>query len=334
MLKFKFWALAVAGAFVVPTANAGTIIESFTNNPAVDGWQVFGDTNLFSWNTTNQNLAVTWDSSQPNSYFYHPLGTILGRDDDFQFSFDLEFNDILAGVNTNKPDAIEVAVGFLNFGDASGAFVRGSPAYPSASPDPINLAEFDYFSAFTDPLFGYVPASIAPTFISSDFAFDGIFGDDFTMTNGVWYHVQMNYTSSNLTLMTLVTQTAQTNILFAANDTISGTNDYRVDTFSISSYSDIGDSYDSLLAHGWVANLSITIPPPPLLNIAGGFTNHIWQVQFSNRSNWVYTLERSSDLKSWAPASAVIPGNGGILYLQDTNAPLGNAFYRVNAQKP
>src|SRR5882757_10885173 len=95
-------------------ARAGTITENFATNPAADGWQLFGNTNLFHWDATNQNLAVTWDSSQSNSYFHHPLGTILGKDDDFQASFDLQLNDIAAGVNTNKPDTIEVAIGFMN----------------------------------------------------------------------------------------------------------------------------------------------------------------------------------------------------------------------------
>ena len=93
--------------------------EDFFTDPAQDGWRVFGDTNLFVWNPTNKNLEVTWDSSQPNSYYFHSLGTILGQDDDFQFSFDLNLSDIAAGVNPAKPDAMEVAVGFLNFAGAT-----------------------------------------------------------------------------------------------------------------------------------------------------------------------------------------------------------------------
>ena len=67
---------AIASLFVLSMAcvNANTIVERFTTDPALDGWQVFGDTNLFQWDSANQNLAVTWDSSQTNSYFYHLLG--------------------------------------------------------------------------------------------------------------------------------------------------------------------------------------------------------------------------------------------------------------------
>ena len=72
-----------------PPRAAATITENFSANPLQNGWQIFGDTNLFQWDSTNQNLAVTWDSSQTNSYFYHPLGTILTRNDDFSLAFDL-----------------------------------------------------------------------------------------------------------------------------------------------------------------------------------------------------------------------------------------------------
>ena len=79
----KIRSLAIAGLFVLSIApvNASTIVEKFTTDPALDGWQIFGDTNLFHWDSTNQNLDVTWDSSQTNSYFYHPLGMTLTTND-------------------------------------------------------------------------------------------------------------------------------------------------------------------------------------------------------------------------------------------------------------
>jgi len=91
--------LAFPGLFVLFAAHAATITENFANNPLQNGWQVFGNTNLFQWNSANQNLAVTWDSTQTNSYFYHPLGTILARDDDFNVAFDLRLNDFVAGID-------------------------------------------------------------------------------------------------------------------------------------------------------------------------------------------------------------------------------------------
>lgn len=338
MLKIRYSSPALfAGAFIAFNAFntfAGTITEDFSSNPVARGWKLFGDTNAFTWDSEHQNLAVTWDSSKPNSYFYQPLGTILARDDDFSVSFDLLFHDIAAGVNTNKPDAIEVAVGFFNFAGATSGIVRGSPAFPPAYPDPENLVEFDYFPFFVDPIYGPFDPSVSPTILSTNYNFDGAFGYYLTFTNGVAYHVQMTYTSADSTLNTIVTLPGQTNVLVSAPVTVSGTNDFRLDTISISSYTDTGDPYDSLLAHGTVDNITVITPPPPVQNLAGGFSGGMWQVQFNNRTNWTYTLMRTTDFQSWQPASAAVAGNGGSLTLTDTNLPPAQAFYRINAQRP
>src|SRR5260370_31121341 len=90
--------------------SATVIAEDFTLDPSQTGWRIFGDTNLFHWNATNQNLEVTWDSSQPNSYFYHPLGTIVSRDDDFSLGFDLRLDDIGPGPDTNKASTFPIAI--------------------------------------------------------------------------------------------------------------------------------------------------------------------------------------------------------------------------------
>src|SRR5690348_16385043 len=87
-----FWGLIAASA-----CGAATFQEDFSSNPLQNGWKIFGDTNLFQWDATNQDLAVTWDSSRTNSFFYHALGTILARDDNFHLDFDLMFQDYTNG---------------------------------------------------------------------------------------------------------------------------------------------------------------------------------------------------------------------------------------------
>ena len=77
------------GLVAASMCGAATWQEDFSSDPLQNGWQIFGDTNLFHWDSTNQNLAVTWDSSQTNSYFYRALGTILARDDSFQLSLEI-----------------------------------------------------------------------------------------------------------------------------------------------------------------------------------------------------------------------------------------------------
>ena len=68
-MKKLFVTLAIAGLSVLPAAHATLVREKFTTNPALDGWQVFGATNLFHWDSTNQNLAVTWNSRRRTAIF-------------------------------------------------------------------------------------------------------------------------------------------------------------------------------------------------------------------------------------------------------------------------
>jgi hypothetical protein len=69
-------------------------------------------------------------------------------------------------------------------------------------------------------------------------------------------------------------------------------------------------------------------------NLIGAFSNGLWQVRFLSRSNWLYTLERTSDFVSWTDQSPATSGNGMILILSDTNPPATRAFYRVRANRP
>jgi len=61
----------------------------------------------------HHNLAVTWDSSKSNSYFYHPLGTTLAINDDFS----------MESISSSRMPWlrlwITLAVGFLNFAGAT-----------------------------------------------------------------------------------------------------------------------------------------------------------------------------------------------------------------------
>ncbi|MGA3163977.1 MAG: hypothetical protein ABSD77_07275 [Verrucomicrobiota bacterium] len=315
--------LPLAGLFVLLTTHVGaaTITENFSTNPLQDGWRIFGDTNLFQWDSTNHNLAVTWDSSQSNSYFYHPLGTILTRDDDFTIAFDLQLNDV-----ETTGYGFEIAVGFLNFGQAAQThFSRGTG---TNSP---NLAEFDYFPAPDD-------GTISPTMISSNVQFASAFDFPLNLTNGVFYHIEMTYTASNQTLSTAIIYNNCRP--FGPIDDVNlnaygtGFSDFRLDTVAISSYNGAGDPYDSTFATGVITNLIVTVPPPPIQNLTASFSNAIWQTQFLSRSNWIYALERTADFQSWTNILPVTTGNATNLFLQDANPPAGKAFYRISAQRP
>lgn len=328
MLKLRLLTFALAGASLL-TARGDTIIpENFSTDPLRNGWSVFGDASLFQWDSTNQDLRVTWDSSQPNSYFYHPLGTILARDDDFSMAFDLQLTDIGPGPNAGYTNTFEIALGFLNLAQASQTnFLRGPGVN---SPD---LAEFAYF---WDSGYG---ATAYPTFVDTNSSFNWNGAGDyaiFALTNGVTYHLVMAYTASNQTATATITNSEQTSGILITQPLNASFGDFRLDTFSVSSYSDAGQTSfpGSVLAHGVVDNIVVVVPPPPVQNLTGSFTNGVWQARFDGRPNWIYTLQRTTDFKSWADVSPAASGGTGSLVLPDLAPPRGNAFYRVQASRP
>jgi hypothetical protein len=317
------WGLVAASA-----GGAATFTEDFSTDPLQNGWQFFGDTNLFQWDSTNQNLNVTWDSSQTNSYFHHPLGTILAKSDDFGLSFDLQLSYIAIGVNTLKTNTFEVVVGFINLATATSTNLeRGTGV--SSTHGARSTCEFDYFP---DSGKG---ATISPTLISSNNQFATTFAHPFTLDPGALFHVTMNYTAANKTLHTTMTRNGAPFAGGAISDVILSPSfkDFRLDQVAVCSYSDAGAD-GSLFAQGTVDNFIVTVPPPPVQNLAGSFAGGVWQAQFLSQSNWLYTLQRSGDFQSWTAVSSATPGNATNLFLLDAGPPADRAFYRVKAERP
>ena len=332
MLKCRSWALATASllaSFVVGSSSAAVWEDDFSSNPASREWRVFGDASLFRWNATNKNFEVTWDSTRTNSYFFHPLGTILAKDDDFSLAFDLRLVDIVGGVVPGRTGPFEIAIGFLHLADATNAnFRRGTGG------DSPNLVEFDYFPAGSYPDWGMtVDPTVSPTIISSNVQFATGFTTPLEMTNRDSFRVTLSYAASNQTLVTTLLRNGQpfapvSNTVLTASFT-----DFRVDAVSINSYSDAGDSFDSVLAHGVVDNLVVTVPDRPKL--AGGFAEGFWRTRRTSRTNWTYLLERATGLTNWTAVSARLAGTGAAMSLTETNRPAGAAaFYRVRADRP
>ena len=307
-------------------AGAAVFQEDFAGNPAGDGWQCLGNTNLFQWNSTNQNLSVTWDSSQTNSYFYHSLGTVLAREDNFHLSFDLAFQDYASGTTPGKPYDFEAAIGFLNLASATQTnFCRGAGINPALGP--VNLVEFDFFPAFSI----YRP-TISQVVISTNNAWLYNNGNLLNLTPGQWFHVDLDYNGATRTLVTTVTNNG---VQYGVTQTVAvpANFDFRLTAISVSSYSD-QNATGSILAHGAVDNLVITVPPPPVQNFTGSFANAAWSGQFTGRSNWLYALERSTDFQSWASLASVTSASATNYFLSDSNPPANQAFYRINAQRP
>lgn len=334
----KIRSLALAGVFVLSAAaQAITITEDFSTDPLQNGWQVFGDTNLFHWNSTNQDLEVTWDSSQTNSYFYTPLGTMVTKYDDFSFSFDLTLSQVGTGDSTGP---LSLALGLLNLTNATDpGFERGA----GVSPD---IAEFDYYPAGFFPPSYNSPATASPGFVddtSSAFAPNTLSPYQVELPTNVLMHINLTYTGTNQTAVLVITtngvpvaQLPGLVISDSGNGGFGDTNDFHVNMFSVSSYSEAGQYppyVASIYAKGTVGNLVVSVPPP-VQDLAASFSNGNWQAQFFARTNWLYTLERTTNFQSWTDVSPKTPGVEGPLTLPDTSRLLYNAFYRVRAERP
>jgi len=332
--KSKF--ATVVALFLTAAVHAATILEDFSSDPLQRGWNIFGDTNLFHWNATNQNLEVTWDSSRTNSYFQFPLGTILSKSDDFSLAFDLRVRDIAIGTSSNKPYTFEIAIGFLNSINSTNTnYFRGTGI--NATYGVRNAVEFDYF-----PATATVSETFAPTVISTNNRVAFSDNHPLELTANDLFHIAMTYTASNQTLKTMATRNgvpyglpptdALKDLVLTAHP------DFRVDRVAIINYSDALQAgsqqfWGSVLAHGTVDNLLVTVPDS-LNDVAGAKSNSIFRATFTSRMNWLYSLERSTDFATWTVASGTNAGTGTTLILADTNATDNAAFYRVRAVKP
>ncbi|HSA01745.1 MAG TPA: hypothetical protein P5055_13495, partial [Candidatus Paceibacterota bacterium] len=298
--------------------------HDFTNDPVRQGWKYHGDSSLFSWESVAGRMAVTWDSSHSNSYFYLPLMTVLGRTDSFELGFDLELENVLAGVGPGKPFAFELAVGFLNINQAiHPAFRRGTGT------DSPNLIEFDYFP---DTGFG---ATVWPTIVDTNGAFNYGGNQDYLLLElvpGVVYRVLMRYSAESEVLSTTLTRDGIA-VAPVLELRLSGRfTDFRADALAISSYSDLG-AEGSILANGWIDNVSLRIPDPPVRQLELSCGENGCHVRFASLPHWRYTLERSQDLRLWEATGPSQAGAGAFLELVDP-LPFDRAgFYRVRSEK-
>jgi len=321
-VRIKKWsgALAIASLCALGNARAGTLVEKFNSNPSLDGWQVFGVTNLFGWDSTGQVLNVTWDSTQPNSYFYHPLGRTVTTNDGFCVVFDLQVNDA-----TNDNYGSELAVGLFNLAEATNPDYNRN--YNESYTNLPDVFEFDYQPVANAYGVQYEP-SIFATILDSQAQFYDVY-DNLPLNPGVIYHVLLVHLPGTVGVSGEVFTNGQLmTALPMVNNYIPPGDDraFQLDTLAIMNYADDGAG-DDILAHGSVKNLAFASPlPVGFINTAAA-----GQVQFASDTNWVYTLEQSPDFQSWSPAAPVGPGNGTNLVLQATNVSAKDSFYQVRA---
>ena len=303
-----------------------TTSEQFSTDPLRSGWEQTGKTNLFQWDPAAQNLQVTWDSREPNSYLRLPFPAGITSEDDFSFALDFLLHD-LGPARAEYPGSFQIAFGFQNRADADQpGFIRGTG---TNSP---NVVEFNYF---WDSGFG---ATVWPTMAPANgvvnYSGAGDFGI-FSLPLDLTMRLSMAYTASNHT----VTLTITTNGVVVGEvvdaPLVDVERGFRLDAFAISSYSDAGQDPGfpgSVLAHGTIDNIEIVTPPRPIGSITGQFIAGEWTQQFETLPGWKYQLEGSDDLAAWVEVGPEVQGDGKIATVRVPDQQvLAHRFFRVKA---
>jgi hypothetical protein len=316
---------AISGIAKVPALD-----EDFGTDPIARGWLLHGTESLFVWNYQEGELEVTWDSAQPNSYFYRPLGTVLGMEDDFALGFSLELDALTVGPNPAKPYTFQLAVALMQWRDMIDPdFQRGTGV--SAAHGPRNLMEFAYFA---DSGFG---ATIAPALISGENQFATTFNYPLELTLGDRFDVTLRYRAGDQTLRTEMNRNH--GIFATIQDVVlpQGFSGFRFDTIAICSYSDEGQDPafgGSILARGRIDALRVFLPDPPIHQLELNRSGTDWEARLVAQPGWSYDLERTVDFLTWDRVATHSSDIQGSIRLVDSTAPRGRAFYRVRAEKP
>jgi hypothetical protein len=209
-------------------------------------------------------------------------------------------------------------------------YFRGSGV--NATTGARSIVEFSYFA---DSGFG---ATVGTEMVSTNnqFAYSHTFPVE--LTTGETYRVKMTFDAATQVLSTEILHNGEpygeppNNTIRPLNYT-SNFGDFEIDAFSITTYSDAGQSppqyAGSVLAHGIIDDVAITWPEPPIKTIQGFREGDKWVVRFEATGSWVYSLERTTDFQNWTEVAS----GSAVSELTDGNPPSEQAFYRVSAHR-
>jgi hypothetical protein len=317
---------AILFGWIALVSTAGAIFtDSFSTTP--NAWHT-QNPGAVQWDSSAQNLAVTWDSRQTNSFFYYTLPFALHRQDAFSFELTLQLQDVAVGIDPAKKSTFELCFGFVDLAQALRTnYFRGSGV--NSTNGARGLVEFDYFP---DSGFG---ATIGPVVVSTNgqFAYSHTFPVE--LTPGETYRIRCAFDPVAQVLNTTLVHNGEAIPIAPVNFT-GDFADFRVDAFSIHSYSDAGQSppqfAGSLLAHGTIDDVTVTWPDPPTPELSLRRVDLSWIVSLDGKTGWVYTMERSIDLVNWEAITAGF-GKNARLDLTDADPPVARSFYRVNVTR-
>lgn len=320
ILRRLGWA-ALAGAGV--TVLAETRLEDFAAEPFGRGWQATGNTNLFRWDAANGRLDVTWDTANPHSFCALPLGRPLTTADDFAAEFTLHLTDIAGGVRDNRPGAMPLSLGFLNLPAAvAGNYQRGAGRAK-------DLLEFTWFPAGEIPGFGAVDPTVSPITWDSAGKVAASFSFPVVPVAGTTYRVRLEYRAAERTVTPSLRADDQVWPLKPLK--LPATfGSFALDAFAVMVWNEATSRSDSLVAHGWLDDLRLELPPAPIerVTIAGE-----GEVRCATLKGWRYTLEASGDLRYWSDVASE-SGTGEMRsFFDPRDAVFREQFYRVRAER-
>ena len=310
-----------------PALQAGTSTEDFSTDPNQRGWVIGGDSTLFDWDSVQQSLAVTWDSRASNSFYALPLGTTLTLADDFSAEFDLELSDY--GERPDKPAPVQIALGFFSLETTP------SRSLNRTAGGAADLLEFDFFpDGDSGPPFGESYSTISPVYFSDSARVDARFSQPLNWETNQTYHIRLAYTAVDRTLRTGID--ASGTPLVAVPDFVlrESLGNVLLDAFGVLCWNELPAKNGSILAHGWLDNVQLNVPPPPLGRLRINTSGNLALVGFAARTGWMYQLEYSDDLNIWTPgASGIATVDGDFSLENELPLSTNHRCYRVVATR-
>ena len=335
MWRTRFCAvLASALAFLATPSRdviAATWHEDFSTDPGLHGWSVHGDMSLFTWDAGNQRLAATWDSTRTNTFFLHRLGTVLARTDAFRFRFRIRLDEVrsLGGSGT-----FQLAVGLLRSQEAlAPKFLRGSGVNPTSGPR--DLVEFNYF-----PAGGAITPTFAAVAVGTNnlrWAMANLFPLELTPEDLFQVEIALD---ADRQVLSLSVSRNDVPYSYGEVDLDARFGDFRVDAFSITSYSGAGQPAGyggELFAKGWIDDIEIQYPDPPRVELTW-FTGEPMALPRAKTpviSGWDAALERTRNPEGnpWETVDGGTRTVGTAWVFEDPAPPADSGFYRVRLER-
>ena len=305
---------------------AATWSEDFSSDPSTRGWKASGEIQRFTWNAAAGRLDVQWDTLGAHSFFAHPITPAVAPTDAFALSFDLQLNHAEGGVRQNRPGAMQVAVGFLNWTRAT------SQNYQRGAGKAFETLEFNWFPEGWIPGFGQVDPTLSATaydeagHVAAQFTYPYAFPLDRPQ------RVQITHQPAPHQVVIEILEDGQPSarVTLPLSDRFGA---FQFDAVAVLVWDERTSFGDSLQATGWIDNLTLITPDPPLGPLSLGESQR--DIHFLSQRGWSYQLEATSDLgdqNSWQPLGLPISGTGETLTLWDTRKALfSRQYYRVQA---